>query len=150
MSDKINTEFINVDNARSDDQRAIMEEIATNDECPFCPESLEKYHKQEILRKGGHWLLTHNQWPYEHTDLHLLAIANYHAVDLSELRQGAFDELQEHFTWATKKFRVAAGGIAMRFGDVTQTGATVSHIHSHLIVPSRNRSPEEKVRFKIS
>lgn len=142
--------YINLENARLDEQRQVMEEIADNDECPFCPENLSKYHKQEILRKGAHWILTHNQWPYEHTDLHLLAIATYHAVDLSQLRKGSFDELQEHFAWASEEYQVAAGGIAMRFGDVTQTGATVDHLHGHFIVPSKNRGPEDKVRFKIS
>ncbi len=145
-----NKDFINLDNARLDEQRAVMEEIANNEECPFCPENLAKYHKEKILRKGAHWLLTRNQWPYDHTDTHLLAIARYHAVDLSGLRQGAFDELQSHFTWAERTFRVKAGGIAMRFGDMTASGATVSHIHAHFIVPSEDRAPDEKVRFKIS
>jgi ATP adenylyltransferase len=149
MSDK-NKEFVNLDNARHNDQRAVMEEIAQNEECPFCPEQLEKYHKQEILRKGAHWIITRNQWPYEHTDLHLLAIAAYHVEHLDELREGSFDELQGHLVWATHEFNVEAGGFAMRFGDIKENGATVRHLHAHLIIPSKERGPDDKVRFKIS
>ena len=150
MSDKSSKDFINIENARHEAQRAVMEEIADNEECPFCPEALEKYHKQEIIRRGRLWLLTYNQWPYKHTDLHLLAIANDHVEDLTQLREGAFDELQEHFLWASQEFRIKAGGIAMRFGDITKTGATVNHLHAHLIVPSDDREPGEKVRFRMS
>lgn len=145
-------EFINMDNTRLDEQRAVMQEIAVNEECPFCPENLDKYHKAEILRKGAHWLLTHNQWPYEHTDLHLMAIATHHATNLSELRAGAFGELQDHFTWAEREFRIRAGAIAMRFGDIRETGATVNHLHAQLLVPAKDIKPEagEHLRFRMS
>lgn len=142
--------FINIENARNDDQRQVMDSIATNEECPFCPENLTKYHKQEILRKGAHWLLTRNQWPYEHTDLHLLAISTYHAEHITDLRDGSFNELQKHLAWASGVFGVVSGGIAMRFGDTRNNGATVNHLHAHMIVPSKERTPDQKVKFKIS
>jgi len=37
--------------------------------------------------------------------------------------------------WAIKKYKIQGGGIAMRFGDTSHTGATVAHLHMHLIVP---------------
>ena len=141
--------FVNLDNARLDEQRRVMEDIKKNEECPFCPEYLDKYHKEAILRKGAHWILTRNQWPYEYTDLHLLAIANYHAEKLSDLGEGSFEELQEHMVWAEKEFKIVTGGIAMRFGDVSHNGATVNHLHAHLIVPSVDKPQDKKVRFKI-
>lgn len=144
-----NKNFVNLNNARLDEQRRVMEQIEQNQECPFCPENLTKYHKQEILRKGTHWILTHNQWPYKNTDLHLLAIATYHAEKLSDLQEGSFNELQEHMVWAENEFHVNAGGIAMRFGDVSNNGATVNHLHAHLIIPSPDKPSDEKVRFKI-
>jgi len=144
-----NNPFVNLDNARLDEQRQVMEEIERNEECPFCPEYLDKYHKQEILRKGAHWILTRNQWPYKNTDIHLLAIAAYHAEKLSDLKPGSFDELQDHLVWAENEFQVSAGGIAMRFGDTSHNGATVNHLHAHFIVPSTDKPDNEKVRFKI-
>jgi diadenosine tetraphosphate (Ap4A) HIT family hydrolase len=143
-------EFVNLNNARHDSQREVMETINDNQECPFCPDHLEKYHKEPIFRKGAHWVLTRNQWPYDHTETHLLAIAQYHAERLSDLQEGSFQELQEHFTWAEKEFNVESGGLAMRFGSIALNGATVNHLHAHMIVPSKDRAPDEKVRFKIS
>lgn len=141
--------YINIDNARYDDQRQVMKKIAKNKECPFCPENLDKYHKQEIIRKGEHWILTRNQWPYKNTDVHLLAISKYHTEKLSDLKSGSFDELQGHIVWVESEFNVVSGGIAMRFGNITNNGATINHLHVHFIVPSPNNTSDEKVRFKI-
>jgi len=141
--------FVNLSNVRLDEQRKVMEDIKDAEVCPFCPEYLEKYHKEKILRKGAHWLLTRNQWPYKNTDVHLLAIANYHAEKLADLRDGAFDELQDHMVWAEEEYKITAGGIAMRIGNILHNGATVNHLHVHLIVPSIDKPSDEKVRFKI-
>ncbi len=147
---KKNNTFVNLNNARLDEQRRVMQDIEKNQECPFCPNNLGKYHKNEIIRKSKNWVLTKNQWPYKYTDIHLLAIATYHAEKLSDLHVGAFNELQEHMIWAENKYNVIAGGIAMRFGDTSNNGATVNHIHVHLIVPSADKPSDEKIRFKIS
>ena len=141
--------FVDLRKARVDEQRQVMETILEANECPFCSENLAKYHKQEILRKGEQWILTRNQWPYEDTSLHLLAIATYHAEKLADLHEGAFDELQGHMVWAEKEFDIKSGGIGLRFGDMAHTGATVSHFHVHLIVPSADKPEDKIVRFKI-
>lgn len=146
---EIEKTYININNSRSDDQRGIMQDILETGECPFCEEGLSKYHKQDILRKGAHWILTHNQWPYEDTDLHLLAISTYHAENISDLEEGSFDELQEHVSWAEREFNIRMGAIAMRFGDVSLGGASVQHLHAHIIVPSIDKPSDKKVRFKI-
>jgi diadenosine tetraphosphate (Ap4A) HIT family hydrolase len=145
-----NKPFVNLNNARFDEQRRVMEDIKNNKECPFCPENLSKYHKEEILRKGAHWILTRNQWPYKYTDPHLLAIATYHAEKISDLRDGSFDELQDHIVWAEREFKIITGGLAMRFGDMSRNGATVNHLHMHLIVPSIDKPEDQKINFKIS
>jgi diadenosine tetraphosphate (Ap4A) HIT family hydrolase len=142
--------FVNLNNFRLDEQRRVMENIAENQECPFCPENIDKYHKQKTLRKGAYWTVTKNQWPYKYTDIHLLAIANYHAEKLSDLKKGAFDELLEHMVWVEKEFNIITGGLCMRFGDMSKNGASVNHLHVHLIVPSVDKPADEKVRFKIS
>lgn len=143
-------ESVNLSNARTEQQRGVMEAIATDGDCPFCPEHLAKYHKNPIIRTGENWLLTANQWPYENTRVHMLAIAAYHVETLDGLKTGAFEELGDHMRWATREYAVKAGGVAMRFGDTSLTGASVSHLHAHLIVPDPNKPPEAKVKFKIS
>lgn len=150
MTEFNNETFVNLDNARNEHQRAVMEDIQHNGDCPFCPENLALYHKQPILRTGDQWVLTRNQWPYDNTRNHLLAISVPHAETLAELQPGAFEELQQHFVWAEQEFKIAAGGIAMRFGDTRKNGATVRHLHAHFIEPEADLPPDTKVRFKIS
>lgn len=142
--------FVNLGNARNDEQRGVMENIEATGDCPFCPDNLHKYHKEPILREGKHWLVTPNQWPYKHTRVHLLAIATYHAEDITDLREGSLDELQTHLQWASAEYQIAAGGLAMRFGSVDHNGATVRHLHAHIIVPELELGVGEEVRFRIS
>ncbi|MFZ1302179.1 MAG: hypothetical protein WAQ27_06440 [Candidatus Microsaccharimonas sp.] len=149
MSETNSETFVNLDNARNEEQRRVMETIQDNADCPFCPDHLAKYHKLPILRTGENWLLTTNQWPYENTVHHFLAIAAYHAESLSDLQPGAFEELKDHFAWAEDEFKIASGGIAMRFGDTSNNGATVRHLHAHLIQPKPDLEKSDKVRFKI-
>lgn len=148
--DRKKSDFVNLDNARFADQRNVMEDIINDGVCPFCAEYLAKYHKKEILRTGRHWLLTYNQWPYDNTKLHLLAIAKYHAIHLSDMKPGAAEELFDLLKWAEINFNVSYGGVCMRFGDTKKTGATVDHLHAHLIVPEENLPKDKKVRFKVS
>lgn len=148
--DKTPEAYVNLDSARFDDQREVMKRIVEDGLCPFCPENLTRYHKQEILKEGASWLLTLNQWPYAHTRVHLLAIARRHVESLAELEAPDFVELLQLFQWAEKKYGVVSGGVAMRFGDVTRNGASVRHLHAHFIVPSDDKPAEHQIRFKIS
>ena len=142
--------LIEMGNVRGDRQRRVMERIEALKECPFCEENLKKYHKQKIIKQGKYWTLTPNQWPYDDTELHLLAIARKHVERLDDLSKAAFTELLELFQWAERKYKLDYGAIAMRFGDVGGTGATVLHLHAHLIVANPDPAPgSDRVRFPI-
>lgn len=143
-------DYVNMDNARHDDQRTVMQQIIDDGVCPFDEVYLEKYHTPPILRRGTFWTVTPNQWPYEHTSLHLLAIARNHVESIDELEHGAGEELFDHVRWAIKAYKIDFGGLAMRFGDVKHNGASVDHLHVHLIVPDKDKPADAKVRFKIS
>ena len=146
MSEKA---FVNLNNARVDEQRDTMNRIVEDGVCPFCRDHLAKYHKKPILREGTHWLLTTNQWPYEHTKHHLLAIATEHVEHFCDLPEGALEELGGHFAWATKEFEIPGGGILMRFGPYEKAGSTVRHLHAQLIEPDLDSPGYEPVRAKI-
>lgn len=148
--DRKKPDFVNLDNVRFDDQRNVMESIVDDGVCPFCTENLAKYHKKDILQTGEHWILTYNQWPYDNTKLHLIAIAKYHVIHLSDMKPGAAEELFDLLRWAEANFNVSYGGVCMRFGDIKRTGATVDHLHAHFIVPEEDLPKDKKVRFKIS
>jgi diadenosine tetraphosphate (Ap4A) HIT family hydrolase len=82
--------------------------------------------------------------------VHLLAIARKHVESIDELPAGAGDELFEHVRWAILEYKIDFGGLAMRFGDVRHNGASVNHLHAHIIVPDKNKPADAKVKFKIS
>jgi len=48
--------------------------------------------------------------------------------------------------WAIKKWKIRGGGVAMRFGKTDYTGASVSHLHFHIISPELDK---KKKRSKI-
>lgn len=140
---------VDLDNARLAEQRAVMEKIQAAQHCPFCPENLQKYHKQELLREGEYWIVTTNQWPYEHTKLHLLLIYRMHATTLTDLDPAAGAELFELLQWASAAYDVPGGGWAMRFGDTSYSAGTVAHLHVQFVVPDIVAPDFEPVRIKI-
>lgn len=141
--------FINLNNAREDKQIEVMQKIAQEDHCPFCIENLRLYHQQPILKEGKYWLVTKNQWPYNHTKYHLLLIYKDHAVKLSELNDQAGTELFQLIKELEKEFAFEGGGLAMRFGDTDFSAGTVNHLHVQLIVPDAMAKDFEPVRVKL-
>lgn len=140
---------VNLDNARLPAQLEVMQGIIDDDVCPFCIDSLRKYHKKPILEIGEHWLLTENQWPYANTKFHYLLIALQHIESILDAGPGAFEELGEMSKLVLRKENTDFGGLAMRFGDITKTGATVGHLHTHIMQVSPNIPPGEKLKFKL-
>jgi diadenosine tetraphosphate (Ap4A) HIT family hydrolase len=137
-------------NAKSAEYKQVINQIQGEGKCPFCPENF-KYHKEPILKEQGDWLITRNSWPYGDTEHHFIAICRTHKEQFSELTPQDFTDLSTLINWVTDEFDIPGGGFAMRFGDTRYTGATVVHLHAHLIVPQID--PEtgraKPVRFPI-
>lgn len=152
MSSSRSDSFVDLSNARVDDQRAAMERIQERGECPFCPENLAKEHKQPIITRGDHWLVTPSQWPYKNTRVHLLFIALQHFERLCDMPPEAKVELFELIDSVEREQNLVGMSIGIRSGDTDVTKATVRHIHAHLIVPNitdENNPDYEKVKFKM-
>lgn len=149
MTKTKNTTFVDLDNSRLNEQRQVMEQIIDNAECPFCLSNLRKYHKQPILKEGKFWIVTPNQWPYENTKLHLLAIYKTHAETLSDLDPAAGAELIQLFSKIQKEENIKGGGLAIRFGDTNYSAGTVKHIHAQFLVPDIEKIDFQPVRIKI-
>lgn len=149
MNKKNTQQFVDLDNAREDEQKQVMQEIITADHCPFCLENLRKYHKQPILKEGKYWILTKNQWPYKYTKIHLLAIYKEHATKLSELDPQSGVELLQFMQWAEREHKIPGGGWAMRFGDTNYSAGTVNHLHVQFIQPDIEHPEFEPVRIKL-
>jgi diadenosine tetraphosphate (Ap4A) HIT family hydrolase len=130
--------FVDVKNARKGEYKKVIEEIAKTGKCPFCKENF-KYHKKPIYNTRKGWFLTNNTWPYKNAKHHLIILGNEHKEYFSELTKSDFESVSFLVNWAIKKWDIKGGGLAMRFGDTNLTGASVSHIHFHIISPEVNK-----------
>lgn len=146
MAEKNN---INVDqrNARAAGYRETMEEIVADGSCPLCPPM--KWHPNPTLKEDGRWFITKNSHPYPNTEHHFLVICKRHIEDLSDLSGRDLSSLLKLVKWATKEFNIQGGGLTMRFGDTLYTGATIKHLHAHLIVPEVKDGEPKPVYFPI-
>lgn len=127
---------LNHEHTRNDIQKALMKKIEADEVCPFCPENIKKYHPKPILKKGKYWFVTENMNPYNGTKLHLLFIYKDHIADISQLNSLHMAELMDlakEFWISDDYIKLSGGGLFMRFGDSDNTGATVSHLHAHMI-----------------
>jgi diadenosine tetraphosphate (Ap4A) HIT family hydrolase len=134
--------------AKGSRYKKIIREIQKADVCPFCPENF-RWHTKPILKRQGDWFITENFNPYKNAQYHFLAIKKTHKERLEELSVRDWKELSGLLAWTIKKYHLKGGGFAMRFGDTALTGATVCHIHAHLIVPKIKKGNAETVWFPI-
>lgn len=130
---------VNLENARSGEYKRVIEEIAAVGKCPFCPDNF-RYHKRPVLKRQSGWFITKNNWPYANTRNHLVIISVDHKESLDELSSGDLKAVKSLADWAAEKFRIKGGALVLRFGDTKYTGATVCHLHFHLIVPKKSRT----------
>ena len=89
------------------------------------------------LSEGNHWLLTQNDYPYPDTDTHLLLIHRRHAEKFSDISREAQLELFALATETETHGYFTGGGLCVRVGDPLRSGASVKHLHFHLICPRR-------------
>ena len=130
--------FVDPKNARNGVYKKIIEHIYSTGKCPFCPEYF-KYHKKPIFQRKNGWFLTENSWPYKNTRHHLIIIGAKHKENFFELTKKDFEAVAYLTRWAMRKYKIQGGAFAMRFGDTSLTGASVTHIHFHIISPAKNK-----------
>lgn len=146
MGTKINLK-VDPRNARAPGYKEIMEEMVAEGTCPLCPPL--KWHPHPILEDDGRWFITRNSHPYPNTKFHFLLISKRHIETLSDISPKDLKSILNLAKWATKKYKIKGGGLTMRFGDTLYTGATIKHLHAHLIVPKVENGETLPVRFPI-
>lgn len=126
----------------------VLKDILSKGVCPFCPENFS-WHKKPILGKDKDWFVTENSWPYKNARYHFLLICTAHKTDVDELTIDDFVSLHNLVRGIRERFEISGGAMTLRFGDSRFTGATVAHLHFHLIVPSLYKSGKKKGRARI-
>lgn len=133
--------------AKTEQYRQDMEGIVSEGVCPLCPPL--KWHIKPILQDDGRWFITENSHPYPETQHHLLIISRRHIELLSDLATEDLKSILDLSNWATNELGIRGGGLTMRFGETLFTGATVKHLHAHLIVPKVDGDSASPVYFPI-
>lgn len=142
--------FVNLANAREGKYKRVIEKILKTGKCPFCKENF-KYHKKPIFKRKGGWFLTEASWPYKNVNCHLIILGEKHRENLSELKKRDFEAIFYLVRFAIKKYKIKGGALAVRFGDTNYTGASVAHLHFHLISPEIDKKTKRSktVNFPI-
>lgn len=145
------SEFLNLANARTEEQRKLMEKIAADGVCPFCAEHFTKYHPNPILKETDYWFCTENMSPYAGTKQHFLFVYKpSHITTPLELAAEAWIDLLSLMQWAIKTYLVAGGTFAMRYGTDKKYSNSVMHLHIHLIEPDVDDPDHPGVKFPVS
>lgn len=120
---------------RNEQYREQLERILTSGQCPFCPDG-ETLKQQSILRRNDTWFLTENAHPLPNTAYHFLITPHRHLTTMDELSRAEWEGLIEMRSWIKQKFDLTGDAFYCRSGEPLVSGASVSHFHSHLLVPS--------------
>lgn len=124
----------NISNARTQHQLKKMMEFDKRGICLFCREHIEKEHREPILRETNNWIITRNDYPYEGTKYHFLLVYKKHVDSIEKISSGGAADFFDNIKWIKKKYKVSGASLLMRFGNNEYTGATITHLHAHVVV----------------
>lgn len=77
-------------------------------------------------------------YPYKPSKHHRLIIHKGHISHIGELSAGAWAELLTILKEEAERLGITGGTVIMRFGDTKYTGASVTHLHAHLVQSDPN------------
>ena len=128
--------FVNINNARGrTEYQEQLIKIAAAGHDPFSLEHIEKYSSKPIIEIREHWFIIESSHPYPGSKNHLLIVANNYIETIHEVTEEANNELLQIEKDLCLKYKVEGGGIFFRHGNTDFTGATVTRLHVHFIVP---------------
>lgn len=133
--------YIYPPNAREQEQLDIMLEMEDQDKDPMAPE----YIDQEILFMTDFWHVSRNRFPYKGAADQFLIVAKDGVYDMNDISPEMWLDLQKIWQKIVHDYKLDGGGICMRFGDPAKSGASLTRVHCHIIMPEK----DEKVRFGI-
>jgi dihydrofolate reductase len=138
--------------SRSAEQTKKMQDIESVGICPFCPEWLPWYHETPIDTdlQFNHWVVTHNDNPYEGTVLDMLLISKQHTIHFSKLCDEAKAEFGIVIASIAEKYKLFNYAVGMRVGPVSMVSGSVNHLHSHIKVGDVYNDEHEPIKFKMS
>jgi diadenosine tetraphosphate (Ap4A) HIT family hydrolase len=132
-----------------DDYVQTLEEIVAGGFCPFCEVHLLKHHRKPILYRTAHWLVTENSWPYEGTEFHILFIAIRHIERVRDLSPMEWLDLKDLHRRFEEESGIKGSTFFIRQGDTSITGASVNHLHAHLVVGAPRTAHSKPIKALV-
>ncbi|NNM83874.1 HIT domain-containing protein [Candidatus Parcubacteria bacterium] len=117
--------------------------------CPFCEEHLSKHHRRPLIHKSKHWLVTENTWPYEGSRFHFLFITRSHIEATEDMPPAMWANLQKLYRKLVKANNIKGATLMIRSGETRFTGASVNHLHAHLVTGSPRTTRAKPIKALI-
>ncbi len=137
-------------NYRTAEQLAEMERLEAAGICLFCPAGLRVHTRQRAGWETRHWMVLHNEFPYPGTAIHLLVVPHKHVTDMLDLDDESLGEFWDVLKTIRDRFGLGHYGLGVRNGNCGFTGATIAHVHAHVLVGDPALEPEVPVRMRFS
>jgi len=131
------------------DYAQTLDAIIAGGFCPFCEEHLFKHHRQPLEHKNKHWLVTKNSWPYEGSRYHFLFISRAHIEATEDLSPMMWADLQKLYRKVVREKNIKGATLLLRSGETRFTGASVNHLHAHLITGSPRTKKTEPIKAVV-
>lgn len=147
MGIKVDTskyKYVYPPNARSQEQLDIMLKMEAAGRDPLAEENVDQ-EAQPTLFRTDYWYVSHNRYPRPGSELSFLIMARGPVYEIGDLTPEMWLDLQRIWQRLVKEYNVTGGGICMRFGDPAKSGASLTRLHAHVIMPVDG----EKVRFPV-
>jgi ATP adenylyltransferase len=142
--------FYCFENARTADQVAEMRRLDAAGICLFCPDGLAHHPPERILLRTRHWTALQNDFPYPGTRMHLLLVPHQHAADLTGLPAEAQQDFWQALAAVVRELQLTYYGLGVRNGDCRYTGASIEHVHAHVLVGDPDQDGADPVRMRFS
>ena len=142
--------MFNLGNARTPEQLEKMKKLTEKGACVFCKECLEEYHDHPIEEYGKFWIITKNDYPYANTKTHYLLIHREHITHIKELSDEAKVEYFNFTEKIAKLHNSPGASVTMRFGDDRFTGASIAHLHAHVICGYEKTSESKPITTVVA
>ncbi|MHB8660850.1 MAG: HIT family protein [Minisyncoccota bacterium] len=133
-----------------EDYEQVLRVIIAQGFCPFCEEHLFKHHRQSVEYRSRHWLVTRNSWPYDGTQHHFLFITRKHIKTIEEMAPAAWADLQRTYRLMVERYKLTGATLMIRSGDTRFTGASVNHLHAHLIIGGPRTETSESIKALVA
>lgn len=136
--------FIYPPNARDQEQLDIMLNMEAAGKDPLALENVDQ-DAQKVLFQTEYWYVSENRYPRAGSKISFLVMAAQPVYEIEDISPEMWLDLQKIWQKLVKEYKITGGGICMRFGDPAKSGASLTRLHAHIIMPEDG----EKVRFPI-